>query len=101
MKTLAAVIFLTFSGLSSAFMMGTQCNFNQAHGECSVYNDTPNTISCRINIFGQVRSGATFNGFEFATLYPGQYAYAYVNANNPYIDPLVIVRGNATCNVLY
>ena len=88
---------LLTSAHSFAFQLGAECNFSPAYGECRVTNNTNRPISCRLNIFGQTSMGYTFSGSENAFLYPGQYAYAYVYANNPNINPLVIVRGNADC----
>jgi hypothetical protein len=87
---------ISFSG-NAILTMNAQCNFNQAYGECRVVNNTPTPLRCRLTIYGRTYSGATFTGFEHAFLYPGQYAYAYVYANNPAIDPLSNVYGTATC----
>lgn len=98
MKSLITLIMLLSSTYSFAFQMGAQCHFSPAYGECQVVNNTNRPIACHLNIFGQTAMGYTFSGFENAFLYPGQYAYAYVYANNPSFDPLVIVRGNANCD---
>lgn len=74
------------------------CHFNSNNGECSVVNETPNTINCHLNIYGRTRMGYTYSGFEQVVLYPGQEAWAYVYAKNPAVDPLVEVKGSANCN---
>ena len=80
------------------FKMGAQCSFNQATGQCSVYNSMPMPIYCDIHITGQVMSGAWFKGFESVVVYPGQNAYGYVYAQNPNYDPLIGANGYAVCH---
>jgi hypothetical protein len=96
---LGSMIALSFQ--ANAFMMNAECNYNSAHGECSVINNTPNPIRCSLHIDGRTASGATGFANEVAVLYPNQYAYAYINANNPALDPLVYVNGYANCKSLY
>lgn len=97
MKKIIALSLMCFSFASQAFFMNTQCYFDRARGECTAFNHTPRTITCQLTIQGRTASGAFFNGFEFVTLYPGQYAWAYVYAQNPMYDPLVFVNGTAQC----
>lgn len=98
MKILTILALALFTFTVSAFQLNSQCNFSPSYGECSVTNNTQSVISCRLKIFGKTSMGYTYTGFEFATLYPGQFANIYVYANNPAIDPIVLVTGSATCN---
>lgn len=98
MKKLIFTIGLLVAGVSSAFELTANCHFDQSYGECSVINNTQTPIRCRLQIQGRTSMGYSYTGFEMAYLYPGQYAYAYVYANNPMIDPLVFVNGSAQCN---
>ncbi len=99
MKNLLAALsfFVIFSGAANAFQLQAQCQFNQFQGECTVTNLTFNVASCQLQIQGLTRSGAYFYGYENVNLFPGQMGYAYVNANNGYIDPLISVSGFANC----
>jgi hypothetical protein len=98
---IVSLFVITFSYSANAFQLFTQCHFDPFYGECRVENDTQSVIRCQLKILGQTRSGASFQGMINADLYPGQNAYAYVNANNGYIDPLVRVDGSARCQNLY
>jgi hypothetical protein len=97
MKKLIVIIGLLTSGLSFGFDIAANCHFDPSYGECSVVNDTQMPVKCKLQIQGRTSMGYTYNGFEFVFLYPGQYAYAYVYANNPMVDPLVQVSGSAQC----
>ena len=94
---IASSLLIAFTGLANAFETRTQCQFNAFHGECTAVNDSNFVIRCQLHIEGRTRSGATSNAQEDVFLYPGQNAYAYVNANNGYVDPLVYVNGYANC----
>jgi hypothetical protein len=98
---IASSVFIAFSGIANAFQVQTRCQFNPFHGECSVVNDSYNMASCQLQIQGRTFSGAFYTGHENVILYPGQSAYAYVNANNGQIDPLVYVSGFANCQTIY
>lgn len=97
MKKILALISLFSTINASAFQIQAQCRFNQASGECAVYNQWAQPIFCSLQARGQVASGVWANAWENVTVYPGSYAYVYVNANNPSFDPLVYVTGSANC----
>ncbi len=92
---------LTFVGLlsfsSNAYFFNMSCQFNQAYGTCHVFNNTYATLRCQLNVYGQSASGFQGVVTERVLVYPGTYAYASINANNPGFDPLVFVQGNAYC----
>ncbi len=96
-KFLALTILAMLSFSASAFQMQANCQFNRSVGQCSVYNNWGVPVFCTLRAQGQVASGAYGYAYEQATIYPGSYAYVYVYANNPMIDPLVFVTGNASC----
>jgi len=97
-KFIAALSFLMLSTSAFAFQMQANCQFNRSVGQCSVYNSWGVPVYCTLRAQGQVASGAYGYAYENVTVYPGSYAYVYVYANNPVIDPLVFVTGNATCS---
>ena len=97
MKKIIASTLLLASINASAFQIQAQCRFNRAEGECSVFNQWPQPMYCSLQAKGQVASGVWANVWENVTVYPGSYAYVYVNANNPSFDPLVYVTGFASC----
>lgn len=94
---LAATLLLSLTGAANAFFVQAQCQFNSATGSCAVFNQWATPIACQLQAEGQVSSGVWGSAWENAYIYPGQYGYVYVNANNPWIDPLVFVRGYANC----
>jgi hypothetical protein len=93
----AATLLLSLSGVANAFYIQAQCQFTGAVGTCAVFNQWATPIACSLQAEGQVSSGVWGSAWENAYIYPGQYGYVYVNANNPWIDPLVFVRGFANC----
>lgn len=102
MKKLVLVLGLAVVSLSaSAQSMSVQasCQFNRAEGRCAVYNQWNRPIYCELRAQGQVASGAWGSVYEDATIYPGNYAYVSVYANNPQYDPIVNVRGSAQCRM--
>lgn len=79
------------------FSVNADCSFNQAVGQCGVYNQWMRPIFCDVRIRGRTMSGAWFTGRENVVVYPGQNAFAYVYAQNPGYDPLVDTAGSANC----
>lgn len=108
MKKLLLAVFSVSAALAASqadaqpysFRAEAQCWFNQAEGYCRVYNTLPMPIYCQGIVQGMTYSGyyATVN-FR-SVIQPGQYANAWVQANNPYADPLVDVGGNISCQTL-
>lgn len=94
---IALSLLVTLTGAANAFYVQAQCQFNSATGTCAVFNQWATPIACSMAAEGQVASGAWGSVWENAYIYPGQYGYVYVNANNPWIDPLIFVRGYANC----
>jgi hypothetical protein len=98
MKSLLSVLTLiTLSSMANAFQVSASCSFSAASGQCAVYNQWYSPMKCSLRAQGQVSSGAYVDVWENVYVYPGEYAYAYVNANNPYYDPLIAVAGSANC----
>jgi hypothetical protein len=99
MKKLILLTALSLTSLTNAqaFFLQADCRFDMAQGECEVVNQTYQPIYCDLRAQGITRSGFYANGFVNGWIMPGQTAYVYVNANNPYIDPLVNVNGSANC----
>jgi hypothetical protein len=99
MKNLLVVssLLAVFSATANAYQLQAQCQFNQFQGQCSVLNYTNMVLHCSLQAQGQTYSGFYAYGYENVVLYPGQYAYVYVGANNGYMDPLVFVSGFANC----
>lgn len=93
----SALVFATLSS-AHAFTLQASCQFDQAHGECQVYNNTGRPVYCQIQAQGMTARGSWANGFVNGWIAPGQEAYVNVYANNPYIDPLMNVSGSANCN---
>jgi hypothetical protein len=93
---ITTLLTLTFQS-ASAFQIQANCQFNQSQGVCQVFNQWTTPIYCSLKAQGQTNYGVWANAFINATIYPGDYAYVYVNANNPYMDPLVFVQGSANC----
>lgn len=93
-----AIASLSFSAVAQ-MSVRANCEFNQAVGRCAVYNQWNRPMQCDLRAQGQVYSGAFLNVYESVVVYPGQYAYAYVQANNPQRDPLVNVSGSANCSM--
>ena len=91
---------LSFSASAQSVFLVPNCFTNPAVGECSVVNTTNRIVTCRLQAHGQTMHGAYLNAFEYVTLYQGMYAWVRVYANNPSIDPLVVVRADAFCNAL-
>ncbi len=95
-------IFLTFALLFfinkvSAFSINLNCQFNAITGNCAAFNTWNYPIYCSLRANGLLLSGITISAWNNATIFPGQYAYVYLNTNNPNIDPLVDVQGYANC----
>ena len=98
MKT--AALLLTLFALETsahAFNIQARCEFVPAEGRCTVLNQWARPIRCELFARGQVSSGAYLNESVAGVLLPGQWAYVTVYANNPEVDPLVFVTGNANC----
>lgn len=88
-------------GLSSsamAFSINAECTFNQANGHCIVWNNFNRPIFCHIQARALTSAGFWADIWENGLIYPGQSGYANINANNPYVDPIVHVEGHANCN---
>ena len=103
MKQLFAVTSLILSTniYAYTFSMNLNCQvIYGVRGACQVVNQLPAPIQCNISAQGQTQSGAWANLFGQGTVYPGQSAIVYVNANNPYIDPLIFIQAQANCSTL-
>jgi hypothetical protein len=74
------------------------CNFGPAYGECRLLNTYPRPVNCEFIVHGQTRLGSHINGFQYIMLYQGMFAWYNVQANNPYIDPIIFLTANANCN---
>lgn len=89
-----------FSQITFAqFNMTASCQFNAGQGQCIVSNTTGYILQCSLRAQGQLASGQFLNAWQNTIVYPGNYAYVYVYAQNPYYNPLVAVRGFATCSL--
>lgn len=98
MKKIIAILAIILSISSAqAFLIEANCNFNQAQGQCAIFNQSYAPIYCQLFVQGQVYTGEFINESAYVTVYPGTYSYASVYAFNPMMDPLVFVRGNALC----
>lgn len=103
MKKLIATSLLLISANTFAYNFSMALNCEVVYGvrgACQIVNRLPMPIGCKISAQGQTQSGAWANLFGQGTVYPGQSAWVYVNANNPYIDPLLFVQAQASCFTL-
>jgi hypothetical protein len=95
-KLLIAAFLMTGSFQAFAynwFPVQVSCNVNSATARCAVYNRYYRPMFCNIQV-----SGRTYFGYSAVNrVFAGSYGYAFVNANNPYNDPLVRAWANAQC----
>ena len=99
-KLLIAAFLMTCSVQAFAynwFPVQVSCTVNSATARCAVYNNSYRPMICNIQV-----SGRTFYGYSAINrmsvrVFGGSYGYAFVNANNPYNDPLVRAWANAQC----
>lgn len=96
----AAVLSLALANQAHAqqfFALDANCNFNAANGRCQVNNYAGQPIFCSLTAAGTLASGISAYGYNNAWIFPGQSAWVFVQASNPYQNPLIAVSGSATC----
>lgn len=81
------------------FSMTANCHFNAGRGQCLVANTTGYILQCTLRAHGQLASGQFLEAWQNAIIYPGNFAYVYIYADNPYYNPLIAIRGLATCSL--
>ena len=99
-KLLIAAFFMTCSFQAFAynwFPVQVSCNVNSTKARWAVYHRYYRPMICNIQV-----SGRTYYGFSAVNrmsvrVFAGSYGYAFVNANNPYNDPLVRAWASAQC----
>ena len=94
------LLFLAVSLNASAeyVFLFPSCRFNQAYGECRLWNTSGKEVACNFNTRGQTMSGSTIYLPQYVFLYQGMFASASVRANNPALDPITFLTANANCN---
>lgn len=79
------------------FPMQAQCSVSPAQATCAVYNPYPQAIFCQGRAVGTTSSGYTFWAQINTPVYPGNQAYVYVYAANPWYDPLISAYSEIWC----
>ncbi len=97
MKKLISATILSVALSAQAFYVNLNCNVNQAHASCYLYNHWMRPITCQIQAQGTTYYGHWLNSYATVYVFPGQYSYIYVNAYNPMLDPLVYAQASANC----
>ncbi len=101
-KALAIAAVLLFSTKVTAynwFNLQANCYINNySSASCQACNwNFYRPIFCQMRVNAQTSRGAFFNAFQNAYVYPGQCMNGFVNANNPYFDPLVFANAHVVC----
>lgn len=104
MKKLIAIFMMTISIQSFAqvrrwFYQPINCFIDGRGASCQTTNYRFNSIFCEAQAFAQTSYGYVLNGFYQGWIQPGQSAFVYVRANNPFTDP--VIRANATARCLF
>ena len=82
---------------SQWFNVNASCRVSAATARCGVYNNLGRPIYCRINAGAVTRYGVWGNAYFNGWIPRRRSGYVYVNANNPYNDPLVRANASAQC----
>ena len=96
-KIFALITLITTLSTAQAFYINAECSFNQAVGQCAVFNASYAPIFCQLAAEGALATGQYVYGNVVSQIAPGQYAYVTVNAVAPYLNPLTYVVGFAEC----
>ena len=102
MKKLLGIllIVMTFSSTAQAVWqsVNAQVRVNNSSVRAKVSNVWGNAIVCRGYAYAESYYGYYANSYmNNVVIYPGRYAYVYVNANNPNQDPIVRGWANIEC----
>ncbi len=93
--------FTLISTPSFAFMPPASCFINGVTATCSVYNAWGTPIVCSGNAIAiTYRGWQAFVYMNNQIIYPGEYRYLYLNANN-YYDPFARAWTQLNCNWWY
>lgn len=100
MKSFFLVCMALFSLSSNvqAFYVEANCYVQSgARAVCEVCNHQGSPMLCEIRSRGLTSRGAWINNRGRGVIQAGQCATTWVQANNPYIDPLVDASASANC----
>ena len=80
------------------YRVNANCTINRSQVECSVKNTKSFPVYCELSSQAMTRSGINGRNFANGWVQPySGYMYVYINANNPYNDPLVRANAQARC----
>ena len=100
MKVLVLGLMISLSAVARPVFLVPTCNWGPAYGECRLWNTSRMVVGCELITQGQTRMGSYINLPRYDVLYQGMTMWTSVNANNPYIDPIVFMSATAICNTM-
>ena len=99
MKKLIAALFLTLSVSAMAKPVFLQPRCTSWNGECQVYNNTGEDITCTIRVSARTKAGRNLSNTEYKAFYNGMYAWVRV-FNSDLRDQVSYITGTASCSTM-
>lgn len=101
-KIFIAITICFVSTASSAqvrrwFYQPMNCFVSGSGANCQTVNHRFNPIYCEAEASARTYRGFFLRGFFRGWIQPRQSGYIYINANNPYRDPIVRTQARARC----
>lgn len=98
-KLILSLVLLSSSTLAQGYIsLEANCNINSATARCEVYNYLNQPVYCEATAQGITRYGFYAEVSGEAWILPGHSLYLNVNANNPFIDPLIEASAFTDCH---
>ena len=83
---------------ANAFQYNMNATWTPQRAQVQVVNSYGRPIICNGSLNGQFSSGGNLNAWMNGQFIPaGQNRFLFVNANNPYMDPIVYAQANINC----
>ena len=79
------------------FNVNANCFVSGATSRCVVQNHCGRPMYCRVQAQAVSSYGYFLNGWNEGMVYPGGFLQVFINAANPYADPIVRANAQAQC----
>ena len=103
MKKALTILCISLFSLTAQAQVGRwfhhpmNCYIDSMGARCQAINHGFRTVYCEAEVSAITYRGFFLKGFFKGWVQPRQSAYIYVQANNPYRDPIVNTRAQARC----